>query len=244
MTPKNSSNKMTPLTQEWMSERRSFLKYMIILTAGALASCLPDIIKPEDIDIPKTIQGTTKYPTSTSIATSTPQEILSTPPTQIKETTAPTEIIELPADYSCGPAATGGGHIITDLCLRDRGCIDVCPVDCIVVGFPIIEWPRVYIDRNTCIDCGACVPECPYAAIFLAVEVPSEYSAMGGEYVNRLGLTGHFELVNHYGKPISLDTVYQLKQGDVVDLTQDSGCNDTFFASGPGYSARDQDDGS
>ena len=25
-------------------------------------------------------------------------------------------------------------HIITSLCLRDRGCIEVCPVECIVPG--------------------------------------------------------------------------------------------------------------
>ncbi len=27
-------------------------------------------------------------------------------------------------------------HIITSLCVRDRGCIEVCPVECMVPGFP------------------------------------------------------------------------------------------------------------
>ena len=105
------------------------------------------------------------------------------------------------------------------------------------------EWPRVYIDRNTCIDCGSCVPECPYSAIFPAEEVPSQYIAKGGEYINRPELTGQYQGSNHPGNMIVLNTVYQLKRGQVVDLTQDSGCNDSFFTSGPGYNARDQDNG-
>src|SRR5574340_578148 len=42
-----------------------------------------------------------------------------------------------------------------------------------VPGFPKNEWPWIYIDPDTCIDCGACIPECPYAAIFPEDEVPS-----------------------------------------------------------------------
>ena len=68
-------------------------------------------------------------------------------------------------------------HIITSLCVRDRGCIDVCPVECMIPGQPINEWPWIYIDPDTCIDCGACVPECPYEAIFPEEEVPVEDEA-------------------------------------------------------------------
>ena len=32
-------------------------------------------------------------------------------------------------------------HVITSLCLRDNGCIDVCPVECISPGEPATEWP-------------------------------------------------------------------------------------------------------
>ena len=32
-------------------------------------------------------------------------------------------------------------YIITSLCLRDAGCIEVCPVECIVPGDPVEEWP-------------------------------------------------------------------------------------------------------
>jgi ferredoxin len=37
----------------------------------------------------------------------------------------------------------------------------------------------LYIDPTTCIDCEACVPECPVGAIFLDENVPEEWQ----EYV-------------------------------------------------------------
>ena len=134
-------------------------------------------------------------------------------------------------------------HIITSLCVRDRGCIEVCPVECMIPGQPVAEWPWIYIDPDTCIDCGACVPECPYAAIFPEDEVPAAYTAKGGEYISRVGLTGHFEGTNHHGNPIKLDTVKQLAAGEVVDLTADIKPNYDFFQGGPGYAAKDSDDG-
>jgi len=135
-------------------------------------------------------------------------------------------------------------HVITSLCVRDRGCIEVCPVECIVPGNPSNEYPLVYIDPDTCIDCGACVPECPYAAIFPEDEVPAAYAAKGGEYINRLGLTGHYEGTNHHGKQVVLDTVKQLEAGETVDLTADIAVNASFFQAGPGYASKDQDQGS
>ena len=68
-------------------------------------------------------------------------------------------------------------HIITSLCLRDSGCVDVCPVECIVPGTPQEEWPWFYIDPDTCIDCGACEPECPVQAIFPDTDVPGEWTS-------------------------------------------------------------------
>jgi NAD-dependent dihydropyrimidine dehydrogenase PreA subunit len=128
-------------------------------------------------------------------------------------------------------------HIITSLCLRDSGCVDVCPVECIVPGKPQEEWPWYYIDPDTCIDCGACIPECPYEAIFPEDEVPSAYVAKGGEYLSRIGETGHWEGKNHHGDPVSLDTVRALTPGETVDLTEDIQPNYDYFKNGPGYSA-------
>lgn len=126
-------------------------------------------------------------------------------------------------------------YIITSLCLRDGGCIEVCPVECIVPGDPVKEWPWMYIDPDTCIDCGACVPECPYEAIFPEDEVPSEYTANDGEYISRKELTGSYEGTNHDGETVTLDCVKQLEAGEVVDLTEDIQANYDYFEDGPGY---------
>ena len=61
--------------------------------------------------------------------------------------------------------------IITDPCIetKDTACVDVCPVDCI---HPRKDEPEfetasiLYIHPEECIDCGACVPACPVAAIY------------------------------------------------------------------------------
>jgi len=95
-----------------------------------------------------------------------------------------------------------------------------------------------YIDPDTCIDCGACVPECPYAAIFPEDEVPAAYTAKGGEFINRLGLTGHYEGSNHHGDAVVLDSVKQLAAGETVDLSGDVQLNADFYSKGPGYSSR------
>jgi ferredoxin len=63
-------------------------------------------------------------------------------------------------------------HVITGLCNRHGGCVKVCPVDCIVPGNPVDEWPYYYLDAATCIDCGECVPACPYNAIWPLADVP------------------------------------------------------------------------
>lgn len=135
-------------------------------------------------------------------------------------------------------------HIITSLCVRDRGCIEVCPVECIVPGPSSEGWTMVYIDADTCIDCGACVPECPFSAIYPEDEVPAAYTAKGGEYINKAELTGHYEGTNHHGKQVVLETTRQLEAGEIVDLTADIKVNNDFFQSGPGYSAKDSDQGS
>jgi len=130
-------------------------------------------------------------------------------------------------------------HIITSLCLRDGGCVTVCPVECIVPGKPQEEWPWYYIDPETCIDCGACVPECPFSAIFPEDDVPSAYKARGGEYmsmpVGSAGFTTVFDGSNHDGKAVHLEATRILAAGEVVDLTPDIEPNGNYFKEGPGY---------
>lgn len=132
-------------------------------------------------------------------------------------------------------------HIITSLCLRDGGCVTVCPVECIVPGQPTSEWPWFYIDPDTCIDCGACIPECPYSAIFPEDEVPAAYKAKGGEKIAQpLGTAGFTEVydgTNHEGEDVHVESTRTLAPGEVVDLRKDIQPNYDYFKSGPGYSA-------
>ncbi len=133
-------------------------------------------------------------------------------------------------------------HIITSLCLRDAGCVEVCPVECIVPGYPQGEFPWYYIDPDTCIDCGACIPECPYEAIFPEDDVPSRFTAKGGEFISKIGLTDHYEGTNHHGVTVILDCVKKLEKGEEVDLTDDIQVNYEFFKNGRGYAAWDNVD--
>ena len=133
-------------------------------------------------------------------------------------------------------------HVITSLCLRDGGCQTVCPVECIVPGKPEDKWPWYYIDSDTCIDCGACVPECPYTAIFPEDEVPNAYKAKGGELISMpvgtAGFSEVFDGVNHNNEPVHLTATRKLAAGEVVNLEPDIDTNIAFFKEGPGYSAQ------
>ena len=68
-------------------------------------------------------------------------------------------------------------YIIAEPCIdvRDKSCVDVCPVDCIHPTDGEGE-PILYIDPDECIDCGACEPECPVEAIFAEEDLPEEWS--------------------------------------------------------------------
>ncbi len=120
-------------------------------------------------------------------------------------------------------------HVITSLCIRDNGCSDVCPVECIRPGAPVEQWPTYYIDPATCIDCGACIPECPYAAIFHEDDVPAAFEAQGGEVLNHTGLTGHYEGAGHRGQMVALESTRSLSAGERVDLRDAIALNRHFY---------------
>jgi NAD-dependent dihydropyrimidine dehydrogenase PreA subunit len=68
-------------------------------------------------------------------------------------------------------------RVITSKCIgtKTADCVDVCPVDCIhpkkdEAGFA--EAQHLFINPDECIDCGACEPACPVAAIFPDDQVP------------------------------------------------------------------------
>jgi ferredoxin len=85
--------------------------------------------------------------------------------------TAPRYQLQRPGASDAGgwPTVT---YIIAEPCIdvKDKSCIDVCPVDC------IHEFDRMLvIDPEECIDCGACEPECPVEAIYPEDALPDKW---------------------------------------------------------------------
>lgn len=63
-------------------------------------------------------------------------------------------------------------YVITQNCCKDASCVPVCPVDCIrPVGASAAD--MLYIDPESCIDCGACFDECPVGAIHYEEDLPA-----------------------------------------------------------------------
>ena len=62
-------------------------------------------------------------------------------------------------------------YVVIDNCQKCRytDCVVVCPVDCFHASPEML-----YIDPDECIDCGACVPECPVEAIYPEDELPED----------------------------------------------------------------------
>ncbi|HMP61257.1 MAG TPA: 4Fe-4S binding protein [Gemmatales bacterium] len=63
-------------------------------------------------------------------------------------------------------------HVVCQPCYdcKYTDCVAVCPVECF--------WQddmMLYIDPVDCIDCEACVPECPAEAIFVEANVPPQW---------------------------------------------------------------------
>lgn len=63
-------------------------------------------------------------------------------------------------------------HVVTAPCFdcKYTDCVVVCPVECFYEGEQML-----YIHPDECIDCEACVPECPVEAIYHQDNVPADY---------------------------------------------------------------------
>ncbi|MGH2441619.1 MAG: 4Fe-4S dicluster domain-containing protein [Chloroflexota bacterium] len=66
--------------------------------------------------------------------------------------------------------------VVTQPCIleKNKSCVEVCPVECIYTGSDDLD-RMVYINRDECIDCGACESACPVTAIFEETDVPDEW---------------------------------------------------------------------
>jgi NAD-dependent dihydropyrimidine dehydrogenase PreA subunit len=64
--------------------------------------------------------------------------------------------------------------VVAEPCIgvKDRACVDVCPVTCFYEGAD-----QLYIHPEECIDCDACEPVCPVDAIFAEADVPDQWKS-------------------------------------------------------------------
>ncbi len=71
-------------------------------------------------------------------------------------------------------------YVITQKCVGvcDTACVDVCPCDCIA-GPPGVQ---MFINADDCIDCGACVAECPVVAIVHEADADGEDAARNARF--------------------------------------------------------------
>jgi NAD-dependent dihydropyrimidine dehydrogenase PreA subunit len=81
-------------------------------------------------------------------------------------------------------------YVIGDPCVdvKDRSCIQECPVDCIYEGDRML-----YIHPSECVDCGACEPVCPVNAIYYEDDLPEQWSdfrAHNANFFAELGAPG------------------------------------------------------
>jgi Fe-S-cluster-containing hydrogenase component 2 len=69
-------------------------------------------------------------------------------------------------------------YVIVSACIdvRDRSCMQECPVDCIYEGDR-----KMYIHPEECIDCGACEAACPVEAIHHEDQIPDGESRHPGD---------------------------------------------------------------
>jgi ferredoxin len=70
------------------------------------------------------------------------------------------------APFAQWPKKEGSGlmtHVVCEPCYdcKDTDCVVVCPTECFWQ-----DEKMLYIDPASCIDCEACIPECPVEAIF------------------------------------------------------------------------------
>ena len=63
-------------------------------------------------------------------------------------------------------------YVVTEPCFgcKYTDCVVVCPMECFYEGEKML-----YIDPESCVDCGACEPECPVEAIFYDEDVPEKW---------------------------------------------------------------------
>ena len=87
-------------------------------------------------------------------------------------------------------------YVVAEPCIQCKftDCVSVCPVDSFREGENFLV-----IDPEECIDCGACVPECPVEAIFDEDDVPDKWA----EYIEiNASLAASWPLIDDSKEPL------------------------------------------
>ena len=76
-------------------------------------------------------------------------------------------------------------HVVCEPCVncKHTDCVVVCPMECFYG-----DDRQLYIDPGDCIDCGACVPECPVEAIYPDADVPARWAGSVGLNADRVAV--------------------------------------------------------
>jgi len=111
-------------------------------------------------------------------------------------------------------------HIVAEPCVKCKytDCVSVCPVDCFHEGENMLV-----IDPEECIDCGACIPECPAEAIFLDEDLPAKwhnYIALNAE------LTAAWPVLTEQRDPLPGADDWKERTNKLSELSYAAGAGD------------------
>ena len=94
-------------------------------------------------------------------------------------------------------------YIVTEPCIdcKYTDCAAVCPVEA------FHELPdKLLINPDTCIDCDACLPECPVEAIFSDMSYPPEYQNGLRRTRRRKIIRSSAQKYRHFSVPAARDS--------------------------------------
>lgn len=105
-------------------------------------------------------------------------------------------------------------YIVSEPCvdIKDKSCIEECPVDCIYEGERMM-----YIHPDECVDCGACEPVCPVEAIYYEDDVPEQYldyTQANAVFFNELGSPGGAAKIGLISNDVPLVKALPAKSGE------------------------------
>jgi ferredoxin len=108
-------------------------------------------------------------------------------------------------------------YVVTESCIKCKytDCVAVCPVDCFHEGENMLV-----IDPGECIDCGACVPECPVEAIYALDDVPADqqdYTELNKKY------SPLWPMIKTQREPMASAEEYKDKKGKRAEMSETPG---------------------